>query len=92
MSRVDILSKFHKKRGPYKRVGWEIRYDMSKYRVGGKSKNDNRVDSFFWHLGVGVFYGWSLIIFRGIISLNINRNHIDVAFYQSSPSYNNVDF
>ena len=25
---------------------------MSKYRVGGKSKNDNRVDSFIWHLGV----------------------------------------
>ena len=25
---------------------------MSKYRVGEKSKNDNRVDSFIWHLGV----------------------------------------
>ena len=25
---------------------------MSKYRVGGKSKNDNRVDLFIWHLGV----------------------------------------
>ena len=38
---------------------------MSKYRVGEKSKNDNRVDSFIWHLGVptrknyiilGIFY------------------------------------
>ena len=27
---------------------------MSKYRVGEKSKNDNRVDSFIWHLGVVV--------------------------------------
>ena len=25
---------------------------MSKYRMGEKSKNDNRVDSFIWHLGV----------------------------------------
>ena len=25
---------------------------MSKYRVGGKSENDNRVDSFIWLLGV----------------------------------------
>ena len=38
--------------GPNKRVGWEITYDMSKYRVGEKSKNGNRVDSFIWHLGV----------------------------------------
>ena len=29
---------------------------MSKYRVGGKSKNDNRVDSFIWHLGVYVYF------------------------------------
>ena len=29
---------------------------MSKYRVGEKSKNDNRVDSFIWHLGVAWFY------------------------------------
>ena len=28
---------------------------MSKYRVGGKSKNDNQVDSFIWHLGVKTF-------------------------------------
>ena len=26
----------------------------SKYRVGGKSQNDNRVDAFIWHLGVGI--------------------------------------
>ena len=26
---------------------------MSKYRVGGKSKNDNRVDLCIGHLGVG---------------------------------------
>ena len=29
---------------------------MSKYRVGEKSKNDNRVDSFIWHLGVNMKY------------------------------------
>ena len=36
--------------GPNKQAGWEITYDMSKYRVGEKSKNDNRVYSFIWHL------------------------------------------
>ena len=34
--------------GPNKRVGW-----------GEKSKNDNRVDSFIWHLGVNNLFKFS---------------------------------
>ena len=29
---------------------------MSKYWVGEKSKNDNRVDLFIWHLGVPTYF------------------------------------
>ena len=29
---------------------------MSKYRAGGKAKNDNGVVSFIWHLGVGFIF------------------------------------
>ena len=29
---------------------------MSKYRMGEKSKNDNRVDLFIWHLGVPTYF------------------------------------
>ena len=38
-SRVEKQNKI----GPNKQVGWEITYDMSKYRVGGKSKHDDRL-------------------------------------------------
>ena len=38
---------------------------MSKYRVGEKSKNDNRVDSFIWHLGVS---SWSHTVSKNSIS------------------------
>ena len=49
------LNEYQERIWPNKQVGWEITNDMSKYRVGGKSKNDNRVDSFIWHLRVPIY-------------------------------------
>ena len=58
MSRVDILSKFHKRVGPNKSVGWK---KVPNKRVGWKICKSSRVGkdlkmlikySFIWHLRV----------------------------------------
>ena len=63
---MDILCKFPKQIGPNKRLGWRktLKDELDgkfangvgwkKCKQGGeKSKNDNREDSFIWHLRVG---------------------------------------
>ena len=62
---------------------------MSKYRVGEKSKNDNRVYSFIWHFGVGQKLTFSSSFLGELKTLKFP---FEINWPLRSPSLNQSDY